>query len=154
MMVVEARVEEPVTVKEVAVVEPVLELVETRLVTVALVAVRLVIVAVLEVKVLLTMLARSAVPVAVMLVPVAFPKSRLVMEAVRALKKLEKKLLLVALANDTESAFKLDMLVVASIVVPLAVRLPVEMEPELIAPEERVPVFTLTKVGLGETAPL
>jgi hypothetical protein len=131
-------------------------------------------VAVLEVRVLLTMLARSAVPVAVMLVPVAFPKRRLVMEAVRALRKLEKKLVevelvivalvatmlsltvleAVTLEIETAPAFKLVIVVVASIVVPLAVRLPVEMEPELIAPEERVPVFTLTKVGFGDTAPL
>ena len=54
--------------------------------------VRSVMVAVLEVRVLLMMLAREAVPVAVMLVPVAFPKSRLVMEARAADRKLVRKL--------------------------------------------------------------
>ncbi len=58
-----------------------------RLVTVALVADRLV-----EVVVVATMVAREAVPVAVMLVPVALPKRRLVIEARAEDKKLVRKL--------------------------------------------------------------
>lgn len=96
------------------------------------------------------------------------------MEAVRAFRRVEKRLEVVALltvalvakilsvtvleaamfVTEREPAFKLVMLVVARLVVPLAVRLPVEMEPELIAPEEREPVVTVVNVGFGETAPL
>jgi ubiquinone biosynthesis protein Coq4 len=62
-------------------------LVPTKLVVVALVADRLV-----EVVLVATTVARLAVPVAVMLVPVAFPKRRLVMEARAADRKLVRKL--------------------------------------------------------------
>jgi hypothetical protein len=62
-------------------------LVPTRLVVVALVADKLV-----EVVLVATTVAKLAVPVAVMLVPVALPKSKLVMEARAAERKLVRKL--------------------------------------------------------------
>jgi hypothetical protein len=80
--------------------EVVAEVGTERVVKVALVLTKSVIVAVLEVRVLLTMLAREAVPVAVMLVPVAFPNNRLVMEAVMAFRISAKKLLVVALVME------------------------------------------------------
>jgi hypothetical protein len=84
-MVVEARVEDPVTVREVAVVEPVLELVETRLVTVALVAVRLVKKAEKAFRIsanrLLTVALVMEAFSRVRLVPVALVKTRLVIVA-------------------------------------------------------------------------
>jgi hypothetical protein len=134
----------------------------------ALVANRLVAVALVIVALVPTMLAKLAVPVAVMLVPVAFPKRRLEMEAVRAFKRVEKRLEVVALVTvalvakilsvtvleaamfvtEREPAFKLVMLVVARLVVPLAVRLPVEMELSTLAPslQATVPFSTLTLI--------